>query len=252
MRTEPVGEHARGGDAVFGRNLLDRRVPEERTPRTPQRRVRRHADAVRLAERDQPLLRQQRVQLDLVHRRHRGGVRDQVFDVRHGAVGDADRLSGSARSSRTGGDGPWSSPWRRASPSPSTCRGTSSRAGCRACRRASSGTRRGCRSGSAGSASASGTGQRIRGRASRATRRAPPPRACATCPTASSSRTRPTVRPRPRRTRAQTRARPPPRSRTRTRSRRGGSPPPSARGTPPFRLRRAPTAMFLEDVSGGH
>jgi len=151
-----------------------------------------------------------------------------------------------------GGDAPWSSPWRRASPSPATCRRPSSRAGRRACRRASSGTGRRCRSGSAGSASAAGTGRRSRARAARATRRAPPPRACATCPTASSSRTRPAARSRPQRTRAQTRARPPPRCRTRTRSRRGGSPPPSARGIPPPRLRRPSTAKFLADVSGGH
>lgn len=83
-------QHHTRRHAISPRDLADLLVPQQRTPRTAQRTVRRDMDALLPAEIHNVLLRQVRVIFDLVDGRHDGDVREEVLQEAYAVVGDAD------------------------------------------------------------------------------------------------------------------------------------------------------------------
>lgn len=86
----PTQQHRRRRNPLPLRDLHDRLRREQRTPRAPQRTVRRDVDPFFLAEVDDLLLRQGRMVLDLVHGGHDGDLGEEFLEVTLAVVGDAD------------------------------------------------------------------------------------------------------------------------------------------------------------------
>lgn len=88
----PAQQHSRRLNTVLLRNLHHPLIPHEGAPSRPQRRVRHDVDTLLLAQIHNLLLRQQRVVLNLVHRRHDLRLRQQLLQIPLGVVTHPDRL----------------------------------------------------------------------------------------------------------------------------------------------------------------
>lgn len=92
IRTVPTQQHRRRAHTLPVGHLDDRVSRHERAARAAQRTVRRHVDALFLAEIDNLLLRQRRVVLDLVDGRDDGRLRQKLLQVPLAVVRHADGL----------------------------------------------------------------------------------------------------------------------------------------------------------------